>query len=334
MLLSLRAIAVGLVVVCVVVVGTVCTTVSVLSADRALSDTKAARDVSVRAAFSAGEAGVLQLSEDLLNVIGDSTLREMTKFCGIGRDTVLTVCMQMGAYPDHVVTSWDFLYRKRVEFYHLSKAFSQIDGMGVITTKYQVVQVIENSATLNKPAKDYHHFHMVYNNGTDHAGGADVVGRTLLTDMVPDGTADVYGMDDDSNVHRKDCVGRSAVLSDGAVLDAPCAYPYGDVKQMHYHYFNRTAMYRVYASPMDSFGRHVGTLIQCDYGSATTGERFGLIASGSDLRKVSVFLSGLHLGGEGRVFITVRRELFVGDTQFGYLAGTSHGRYVAFLWVS
>ena len=339
--LSIRVLNVVLVVAVVVVVAVLCTTLSLTTAERALSDTRDSRDASVNSAFLAGEQSVKKLTEQYLQQLGESADKQIHSFNGLSHDLMRGLCDEMSNGDRDTVTSWEYLLSKQKLFYYQTVTHSDIDGIGVYTEKKQAMAVVEGSHTLARGEDEYHHYWLNYNNGTDHQESfmRPVEDRTYSGSFYPDGSGEVFGMfTNDSNVDRGCSPTEQGVLTEGRELDAPCYYSYGghrvDAVLLNYGgTFDQAPLGDVYYSSFVGLGTYTGMIVRCVYGMKATGEKLGMGVSGADLRKISVFLSKIDMGGDrgslGRVFIAARKSDLYGAVvdQRGLLVGTSHGKY-------
>eukprot|EP01061_Rhynchopus_euleeides_P036356 TRINITY_DN612_c0_g1_i3.p1 TRINITY_DN612_c0_g1~~TRINITY_DN612_c0_g1_i3.p1 ORF type:complete len:925 (+),score=262.84 TRINITY_DN612_c0_g1_i3:168-2777(+) len=325
---SLRTVNVGLVVGCVITVALVCSLLTLHTSDQALDDTRLTCNDSLDVVLRMGEETVLKITDDYLGQLGDGTVRQLGSFWGIASEMVGSYCRRLHATPDSTLQSWDYIYGFRSEFHAVATSLHEVDGMSIITTKYQVMQLIESPITMGRGPDEYHHFHGVINTGTDFDSvtGIPAVQRSLQGDLVP-GSGDLYGFPDmPLGSDPAECFGAVALFTNGSQFEPPCPYVLGDIHKVHYGHFNRTKMGTVYNPPLMSFSTHVGMLTQCDYGNQQTDDRYGLVLVGTDLRKVTLFLSTLELGELGRVFLVVRSNKWsTTGEQVGFLAGTSHG---------
>ena len=336
----LRAVIVVLVVACIAVVAVLCTSLSVWSGDRALNDTLDSGRHSVDIAFAAGHETVVKVTEDYLKQIGESTVRQLASFWSITENSVSSVCQQLMADDMAMMESWTNLNSYRVQMYQLSRNHYEIDGLGIVSRKYQSVQVFQSRLTMARAETEYHHFHAILNNGTDHdiLGGVHAINRTVVVDVIPGGKALAYeyATDAGKNVFPF-CLGNgiTAIMTDGAAFDPPCRYPEYDLVTKHLKAFLLLPQMGVgFNLQLVGLGDYVGMTTQCVYGNALTGERVGVVYGGSDMVKISHFLASIDIGQSrnslGRIFVTVRKNwLSPGNMniQHGYLAGTSHGSY-------
>ena len=330
---SIRSVTVGLVVACIVVVGTVCTLLSIVSSDRALDDTKKSRDASVEGAFEAGSTTVLDVTDKFLNELGDGGVRHLASFWGVAQNAVDAHCRILSAADPVEQQSWEFIYSQRSLMYNQLLTYPQLDGISLNTIKWQSFTVTENIHTMKNPKDGYHHIHGVLNNGTDYdIPGIPNINRTLVGDISLDGSGDLFGFPDNtSNGHRTDCVGELGMMTEGKYLESPCEYGNGDIVKDNLMLFGATPMGTVYNTPLVPVGPYVSVLTACDWGNHAGGYALGTIVAGSDLRGVSEFLENLDLGSpKARMFIVIKGNWAVPGYQAGVLAGTSHGSYVVF----
>ena len=335
-LLSIRTLNVALVISCVVAVGVLCTTLTLVSTERALSDTRLSRDTSVNSAFESGGKSVVDVTEQYLQQLGVGAQNQLEGFWGVSRDLVNVMCSEMNAADPAVVVTWDYIYSKRAQMYNTFMTFESIDGMTIVTEKHQALSFIEGSATLkNKPGM-YHHAWVAFNNGSDYdqEAGAPAAERTLTGSVIPDGTGNIYGMYTNRSNEKNLCdPNTTAIWTNGTQLDPPCFYHMGDIQKVTYGgVFNTKPRGEVYFSSLTSLHTYMAIVVRCDYGwDPATQRPFGAVFSGSDLRKVSQFLETMDLGQDrgslGRVFLVVRGSTSTHHDDTGYLAGSSHGGY-------
>ena len=336
MIVSIRALNVGLVVVCIVVVATLCTSLAVWSGDTALSNTQTSRDTSVKAAFDVGQSTMIKVVEDYLNQQVTSTVNQFVAFFQVQSDTTDSLVARMMTQPN-VISDWDFIYGFRREFYHLVKTFSHYDGIGIVTLQHQTIQIFESELTLGKPDDAYHHFFANVNNGTfyDKPGGVPALMRAAQANIKTDGSGDVYGYPPvDDRVLPITCFGQGelALATNGTSMEPPCRTPTYNLIDIHLQLLNYLPIGASMFTPLVTIGRYVGIVSQCAYANVLTGERLGALHTGADMRKITVFLQALDLGqgSLGRVFAMVRVDWTSpgGGGQAGFIASTSHGRYV------
>ena len=342
--LSIRVLNVVLVVAVVVVVAVLCTTLSLTTAERALSDTRDSRDASVNSAFLAGEQSVKKLTEQYLQQLGESADKQIHSFNGVAHDLVRGLCDEFSGGDYNTVTSWDYIKQKQPVFYHQTRVHKQIDGMGLYTQKHQAMSVIEASVTLGRAQDEYHHIWGSFNNGTDYQESymAPVELRTYTGTYLPDGSGKIYGQYTNwTNADRPCSPTEQGVLTNGTNLDAPCYYHLAGLRlsAVAVNYggtFDQAPLGDVYFSSFVGLGTYLAQFVRCVYGVKSTGEKLGMAISGSDLRQISSFLSKIDMGGDrgslGRVFITARQADLYGagaaKAMRGLLVGTSHGKYV------
>ena len=336
MIVSIRALNVGLVVVCIVVVATLCTSLAVWSGDTALSDTQTSRDTSVKAAFDVGQSTMIKVVEDYLNQQATSTVNHVSAFFVVQMNLVDSLAARMMTQPN-VISDWDFIYGFRREFYHLVKTFDQIDILGLITTQHQTMQIFESELSFGKPDDAYHHFMAMVNNGTfyDKPDGIPARYRAAIADVMNDGSGDVYGYPSPVDyVAAQDClpVGALALATNGTSMEPPCRIPFSDNVASQLHGMAHLPIGVATYGALVEAGGYVGVSSRAVYTNVLTGERLGAVYSAADMRKITVFLQALDLGqgSLGRVFAMVRVDWTSpgGGGQAGFVAATSHGRYV------
>ena len=336
-MISIRALNVGLVVVCIVVVATLCTSLAVWSGDNALADTERSRDLSVKAAFDVGMETADKVVEDYLNQQATSVVDRFEAFFQVFIDATDSLCHRVMSQPA-VISDWNQIYSYRREFYHLVKTVDNYDGIGMVSTSFQTVQAYESEHTLGKQG-GYHHFMANINNGSaDKPGGEVVARRTFTGDIIPDGSGDTYGWPEHATEAHKypdQCSnnGTLAAATDGKQLDIPCRFPGYNLNEIHLQLLNYQPVGVTLFTPLISMLRYVGVLSQCVYANVLTGERLGLVYVAADMRKITLKLAAMDLGkgSLGRVFAMVRKNwVSPSGDQVGYIAATSHGRYVCF----
>ena len=335
LVITIRALNVGLVVVCILVVATLCTSLAVWSGDTALSDTQTSRDTSVKAAFDSSQIAMSKVVEDYLNQHATSTVRQLVSRYEVPQLALENVCRSMNTEPVEKVTSWEYIYSWRKPLYHMVVSNENYDGIGIVTKKHQTLQIMEARETYHNAPNEYHHILSVVNNGTDYDNvtGIPALYRSVRGDVPPDGHGDLYGYPGSWET-SPNCVaeGVKASASKGADLDVPCVFPEYDVVSTYFGLFDFLPIGGSMYTPLLGIGVYCGVVAQCAYEDSLTGERLGMLYVGMDLGKVSTFLQSLDLGvgSMGRIFAMVRRDMFASPlgNQTGYLAGTSHGKYV------
>ena len=333
-MLSIRIVFVGLVVACIVVVATLCTTLSLLSGDRALEDTREVRDSSVAAASNAGEATTVKITEDYLDQIGKGAVQQISSFWGVVQHYTDSLCQTVMAPKDPaVIGSFAHIYSLRTNLYYASKNLYEIQGAGLTTVDHQTVTISEFPATFN--STDFHHYSCIINNGSgyDVPGGMPAQYRTQHGEIIPDSEGDMYGWPDRvEGMYGTDCwsSGYRGVESKGAVLGLACVTPGSPVIATNLQALPYIPFGVSVFSPLISYGRYVAVIAQCAYGDPATQQRIGVALAGADVRKITTFLQTVDLGQDegsfGRVFVTVRSHM-LDPTNVGMLAGTSHGEY-------
>ena len=338
MIVSIRALNVGLVVVCIVVVATLCTSLAVWSGDTALSDTQTSRDTSVKAAFDVGQSTMIKVVEDYLNQQARSTVRQFESFYINTQQYPERMCRQMMTEPRATLTSWDYIYSWRKEMYHMVHTYDTT-GVGIVTAAFQSFQTFESVATFNAAPGAYRHFFANVNNGSANdattPSGLKAEVRTMQVDIVPDGSGDPYAYPQSYETFPAcEGLGVTGVQSDGASLDPPCILPDYNLKSTHLDLLNYQPIGVGMFTPLVSLGPYAGVLSQCVYADMQSGERLGIVYAGDDLRKISTFLQSLQLGvgSLGRIFSMVRHDMWTGQ-QTGYMTGTSHGTYVLLYFI-
>ena len=335
MIVSIRALNVGLVVFCIAAVACLCTSMAVWSGDSALRDTEDLLQESVGSAFDVGSTTVVKLSEVYLNQQADSVVRQFSSFFSVIHDASDQICHQMMTEETDVMTSWDYIYSWRKLFYHMVNVFDEYDGLGIVTTKLQTLQTYESYLTLGNRPDGYMHMFTLLNNGTDYDNMTTLpaLNRSIQGDVLPDGTGDAYGYPND---HYEvfpvcDATGTTGVESRGAALDRPCQMQLYDIESKHLALLNYQPIGYSLWSPLTSLGYYAGVISQCVYADKA-GNRVGITFAGTDLRKITSFLQELDLGqgSLGRVFAVVRNNWVIQGWQHWYMAGTSHGSYVLF----
>ena len=334
MIVSIRALNVGLVVFCIAAVACLCTSMAVWSGDSALRDTEDLLQESVGSAFDVGSTTVVKLSEVYLNQQTDSVVREFSSFFNVLRDASDQICHQIMTEETAVMTSWDYIYSWRKAFYHMVARNYNYDGLGIITTKLQTMQVFENHLTLESRPDGYMHLNSLVNNGTDYDSVTTLpaLNRSVQGDVLPDGSGNSYGYPNDHYpAYPFECLadGKTAVDSRGKAFDVPCRHPYYDLREKHLTLLNYQPVGASMFSPLLELAYYVGVAAQCVYVD-NAGNRVGITYAGTDMRKIGNFLQTLDLGkgSLGRVFAAVRNNWVVEGWQHWYMAGTSHGTYV------
>ena len=337
MIVSIRALNVGLVVFCIAAVACLCTSMAVWSGDSALRDTEDLLQESVGSAFDVGSTTVVKLSEVYLNQQADSVVRQFSAFFVTVHDASDQICHQVMTETTAVMTSWDYIYSWRKALYHMVARNDNYDGVGIVTTKLQTMQMYESFFTLGIRPDGYMHLNSLVNNGTDydHVTTLPAVNRSVQGDALPDGSGDAYGYPNDHYpAYPLECLadGKTAVDSRGKEFDVPCLNPEYNLAERHLALLNYQPVgYSLY-SPLTDLGYNVGVISQCVYVD-NAGNRVGITYAGTDMRKITAFLKTLDLGkgSLGRVFATVRHNWVVEGWQHWYMAGTSHGTYVCFV---
>eukprot|EP01061_Rhynchopus_euleeides_P003093 TRINITY_DN12375_c0_g4_i1.p1 TRINITY_DN12375_c0_g4~~TRINITY_DN12375_c0_g4_i1.p1 ORF type:complete len:859 (+),score=132.72 TRINITY_DN12375_c0_g4_i1:140-2716(+) len=336
-LLSIRALNVLLVASCVVVVGVLCTTLTLLSGNRALEDTRDSCDVSVASAFAVGESSVLAMSQQHLKQITTGAKNQVASFFSISQKYVQSLCTELNSADPAVIETWDYIYSKRAMMWNGVVEHDEFDAIAILATDYKYNAIVEAAGTLTNGPDEYHHIWVSSNNGTayDAEAGKPAKYRTLMGTSNEPGTGNMWGMwTNRSNEHNRCHSYMPVVLSGGKILEAPCGYPLGDVLPSTYkNHYGIFPVDEVYFSGIETYGTYMGVVLKCDYQNKGTGQRIGLTTAGTDLRKVSRFLVSMDLGQKqgslGRVFLVVRTAYFSG---VGLLAGASHGSQ--FGWVT
>ena len=334
---SIRLLFLGQVMLCIIIVASLCTSLAVWSGDRALSDTEDSCEESITTAFTAGQTTVLAVTDDHLNQVGDSTVKTLDTFWAVPRNAAAQMCRQLMSHDTATMESWDYLYTWRRSLYHMVSTHTEYDGVGIVTLDHQTVQVVEHHTTLARGPEEYHHYTGNINNGTayDTPGGIPARNRTAQCDILTDGSGDCYGYPQQGLTFPFECDGswEQSSMSNGTQMQVPCIFPDYNLYNMHMSLLPYQPIEAVRWTPLISLGPWTGIIAQCVYGDALTGRKVGLAYSGTDMRKISEFLQTIDLGQSrgslGRIFATVRHNWVSpakGD-QVGYLAGTSHGTY-------
>eukprot|EP01061_Rhynchopus_euleeides_P006874 TRINITY_DN15869_c0_g1_i2.p1 TRINITY_DN15869_c0_g1~~TRINITY_DN15869_c0_g1_i2.p1 ORF type:complete len:416 (+),score=134.16 TRINITY_DN15869_c0_g1_i2:108-1355(+) len=325
MTVPLRALYIGLVASCVLLVGVLCTALTLVAATRALHDTRASRDASVSRALESVEATMLKVSQHHLSQMGDGVVRQLDTIWAIPRDIVSSLCKRLTLADPAEVKTWPYLYGMRSELYNTLLRFRHVNAIGVITTKLQAVSFVDHADNIVHKEKSHRHVYSVINNGSDYSlPGENTAARTLQGDVYPNGTGTVYGYPEVTDPVV--CPEREGDDHHDE-LKAPCKFVFERCGGEQLSLFNTTPAGTTYHSGLVSIDKYAVLLSQCDYVDSR-GIRSGLVYVGSDVGLVTTLLASLDLklGQLGRVYAAVRQGWDSPDRgQFGFLTGSSHG---------
>ena len=319
---------------CVSIVASLCVSLSIWSADRALEDTRQSMNTSVSDVSEAGRNTTLDLTAQYLKQVSRTTVGQLGDFWGVSHDFVASLCRQIDASIPRDTEAWPYLYAHRGQLYQHLMNVKELDAVGFVTTSHKVFQLFENVRTAR--SQGFHHINVNINNGSGYDGVTNVPAqlRTQLGDVIPDGKGSIYGWPGNtSNAEKRFCSGELGALSNGTQFEAPCEYSLHDPVETHFALAGYWGDLHPYSSHVGSMGTYVGVMTQCDFPITPT-ER-GVVFGGTLLDKISEFMQKMDIGGNGRVFATVREEWvsklspLLPDT-FGTLVATSHGKYVLF----
>ena len=334
---SIRILLISLVVICIVVVAVLCTSLAVWSGDRALDDTKENREESMNSAFGAGERNVIKVTTDYLNSVGDSSVAQLASFWQVSHDAVKGICWQMIAENKTTLHDYRYIHSFAGQLLQTVKAFNSIEGIGIVSTNDVCLQYFETRLTTQNPASGFHHYLAIMNNGSNFdTPGNPSSNRTVIVDVINE-RGDVYDYPPQgvSPLYLETCtgLGQAAVGSNGAQYERACRSSGYNLQARHFRegYRNFPKGVPIF-TPLSALGTYVGAAAQCMLGDRVTGELHAMVYGGSNMEKITLFLSSLDLGQSrnslGRVFATVRGDIVM--MMMGYLAGTSHGSYVHF----
>eukprot|EP01061_Rhynchopus_euleeides_P003114 TRINITY_DN12395_c0_g1_i3.p1 TRINITY_DN12395_c0_g1~~TRINITY_DN12395_c0_g1_i3.p1 ORF type:complete len:860 (+),score=240.59 TRINITY_DN12395_c0_g1_i3:54-2633(+) len=330
MRLSIRTLNISLVVICIAAVAGLSTGLTVWLTGRALEDIKVSRDTSINTAFTSGEASVRRLTDDLLMNLGDGARRDIVHFVDVSINQVEALCTQLSSEEEAVASSWDYLWGKRSQLFGVVARVPEISIIGFATTSYQNVQIMEVLQTMSRGPDEYHHYVGAVNNGTefDVPGGLPAVNRTLLGDIIPGGTGNMYMYPEAPQVNFPACIGsgQEGVATNGAVLAPPCGYPHFDIGEAYFQLFPQLGIGPAAHGAVAMFQHVTGIATQCVFGNHHTALKRGIAFVMTDISGIQNMMQRIDVGQErgslGRIYATARSNRWHPDLN---LIGTSHG---------
>ena len=309
--LSIKNLNVSLSLACVLVTAILCTSLVLRSSDKALDDTKKARNEALGECFQVGEENIFERTEDYLSLLSTTTEDYFRSYLLGHVRLIETLLGLMQTYPPQVSETWQFLQQHRTIMCQLFGRFSQngLTALGIMNRKLQVLMVQRDYLSLNNSV--YQNTQLQSDNGTDFdvPGGRPAIERLQVGSVDPNTCQYLNPIEVDSTTGQHTGCPETAVATNGAVPDQVC-------NVRGYHPFTDSYRLKTFIDPgVDGIRwSHIvsvsGYAALLSVGIYTHPDapvkKMGMAFNGLDLREISEFLHNIKIGGRGRIYVCVR----------------------------